>query len=104
MSNTVWQLHVSEQMLLDEEENGLSEKVDECAKGINQNIKKHDSDEEVEDGQWVQGYIEDVPIPKQILITDPKDLDMDAARAERKQVLWKKLKTEKWNGVFQSSR
>lgn len=84
-SMKIWQIHVSEQAVLDEEGRDPDEKGEENdnADELDTDNKVYDSDD---DGYWVWGDLEGTPLPKLILTTDEKDLEIDAAREERKVI------------------
>ncbi|KAH9315197.1 hypothetical protein KI387_023824, partial [Taxus chinensis] len=79
----IGQMHISEQAVLDEGEKDANEKgdEDEYVDQLDTDNKVYDSNN---DGYWIQGQYGDLQLPKRILTTDEKDLDLDAARAERK--------------------
>lgn len=81
----IWQIHVSEQAVLDEEENATTakEEEDDNVDELETENKVYDSDD---DGYWVWGHLEGIRLPKLILTTDEKDLEIDAAREERKVI------------------
>ncbi|XP_077211910.1 nucleic acid-binding, OB-fold-like protein [Tasmannia lanceolata] len=84
----LWQLHVAEQMILDDEEANPDKYKDvKNMESINDTVT--DEDDGVE---YTQDYFKKTLLPKMILKTNVKELDMDAARAERQ--LNNKLKKE----------
>ncbi|URE14691.1 hypothetical protein MUK42_12397 [Musa troglodytarum] len=82
-----WQLHNAEQMILDyEEENPDKFKTTTYESTINEHFDEENSVE------YTQAYFKEALLPKTILNTNIKELDMDSARSERQ--LNNKLKKE----------
>ncbi|XP_058093853.1 protein PLASTID TRANSCRIPTIONALLY ACTIVE 10 isoform X2 [Magnolia sinica] len=84
----LWQLHVAEQMILDDEEANPDKYKD---KKKTESAQDTDFDEE-NSVQYTKAYFKKTLLPKIILKTNVKELDIDAARAERQ--LNNKLKKE----------
>ncbi|PIA51343.1 hypothetical protein AQUCO_01100280v1 [Aquilegia coerulea] len=84
----LWQLHVAEQMILDDEEANPDKYKNKKAAGL---INDEEFDEE-NSVEYTKAYYKKALLPKMILKTSIKELDMDAARAERQ--LNNKLKRE----------
>ncbi|XP_043704031.1 protein PLASTID TRANSCRIPTIONALLY ACTIVE 10 [Telopea speciosissima] len=84
----LWQLHVAEQMILDDEEaNPYKYKDGKFTEStLDSEFNEEDSIE------YTQAYYKKTLLPKMILKTNVKELDLDAARAERE--LNNKLKRE----------
>ncbi|OVA15374.1 Ribosomal protein S1 [Macleaya cordata] len=75
----LWQLHVAEQMILDDEEANPDKYKDKELAHLNE-----DADVDAEDTvEYSQAYYKKTLLPKMILKTNTKELDLDAARAER---------------------
>ncbi|KAG0498881.1 hypothetical protein HPP92_003572 [Vanilla planifolia] len=81
----LWQLHVAEQMILDDEEENPEKYRD------NKFIENSSFDESTS-VQYTKAYCGRALLPKKILNTNVKELDLDAARAERQ--LNRQLKKE----------
>ncbi|URE14692.1 hypothetical protein MUK42_12397 [Musa troglodytarum] len=87
LSVQFWQLHNAEQMILDyEEENPDKFKTTTYESTINEHFDEENSVE------YTQAYFKEALLPKTILNTNIKELDMDSARSERQ--LNNKLKKE----------
>ncbi|KAF9601705.1 hypothetical protein IFM89_022234 [Coptis chinensis] len=84
----LWQLHVAEQMILDDEEANPDRYKNKKALELN-NYDEFDEEHCVE---YTKAYYKKTLIPKMILKTNIRELDMDAARTEHQ--LNKKLETE----------
>ncbi|XP_020589037.1 protein PLASTID TRANSCRIPTIONALLY ACTIVE 10 [Phalaenopsis equestris] len=83
----LWQLHVAEQMIIDDEEANPGKYMDKKF------IEDTPFDEE-NSIQYSQSYYEKALLPVTILNTNLKELDLDAARAEHQhnKKLWKEAK------------
>ncbi|XP_019052285.1 PREDICTED: protein PLASTID TRANSCRIPTIONALLY ACTIVE 10 isoform X2 [Nelumbo nucifera] len=84
----LWQLHVAEQMILDDEEANPDKYKDGK---FAESTKNSDFNEE-DCVEYTQAYYKKTLLPKMILKTNIQELDLDAARAERQ--LNNKLKRE----------
>lgn len=82
----LWQLHVAEQMILSDEEANPEKYRD------NKFMETVDDFDEENSVEYTQAYFKKALIPKTILKTNLKELDLDAARAERQ--MNKQLKKE----------
>ncbi|KAF8390595.1 hypothetical protein HHK36_025122 [Tetracentron sinense] len=75
----LWQIHVAEQMILDEEEANPDKYRD---KKFTESTEDTEFNEE-DSVEYTQAYYKKSLLPKMILKTNVKELDLDAARAER---------------------
>lgn len=82
----LWQIHVAEQMILDDEERNPDKYKDKKLAEMTDNFDEENS------VQYTKAYYKKALLPKKILNTNLKELDLDAARAERQ--LNNKLKKE----------
>ncbi|XP_057861898.1 protein PLASTID TRANSCRIPTIONALLY ACTIVE 10 isoform X2 [Cryptomeria japonica] len=124
-SKKIGQIQKLEEELFDDEDDDPNEEVDEEDEDSDEedddpNEKKEDLDEEDEDsdeqeielvkletdnkiydsdndGYWIQSQFKGQQIAKLVLTVDEKDLDMDAARAER-EIIYKLKKESKAQG------
>ncbi|KAK1313072.1 hypothetical protein QJS10_CPA06g01353 [Acorus calamus] len=84
----LWQLHVAEQMILDDEEANPDKYKDKKITEMNMDTSTDDEDEV----EYTEVPYKSSMLPKMILKTNVKQLDMEAARAERQHI--NKLKKE----------
>lgn len=97
----LWQLHQAEQMVLDEEEEDGDEEDDEEEEDFDvsdffdgedelddedENEEYPVEDEETFEPQWFERGLDSSHIPTLVLNTDPADLNLDRARAEREEI------------------
>ncbi|KAG0608839.1 hypothetical protein M758_8G137200 [Ceratodon purpureus] len=93
----LWHLHEAEQMVLDDEEDGGvvedidvsefydedSDDEDDSEEYISKDIVE---DEETFEPQWFENGLDENEIPTLVLNTDPNDLNLERARAEREEI------------------
>lgn len=94
----LWHLHQAEQMVLDDEENvdniedfDISEFYDEEDSDDEDDFEEYNArasqeDEETFEPQWFENGLDENEIPTLVLNTDPNDLNMERARAEREEI------------------
>ncbi|XP_068665181.1 protein PLASTID TRANSCRIPTIONALLY ACTIVE 10 [Aristolochia californica] len=96
----LWQLHVAEQMILDDEEANPDKYKDKkyLENMMNTTVEEEDSVE------YTKGYFKKALIPKIILKTNVKDLDLEAARSERQRNNKLKKEAQERGEVFKVTK
>ncbi|KAG9446638.1 hypothetical protein H6P81_012766 [Aristolochia fimbriata] len=96
----LWQLHVAEQMILDDEEANPEKYKDKkyMETMMNTTVEEEDSVEHT------KAYFKKALIPKMILKTNVKDLDLEAARAERQHNNKLKKEAQERGEVFKVTK
>lgn len=91
----LWQLHQAEQMVLDDEENGgidyedydVSDFFDDDDEDEEDDLEEYpQEDEETFEPQWFENGLDSDHIPTLVLNTNPEDLNLERARAEREEI------------------